>query len=98
VFSFSPTRAYLPAAVNTLERLRTYVTSRFAPEGSTPVGTEDDLLRQGILDSIAIMEIAGFIEETFGFPVEGDEITVDNFQSLAAITRLVERKLGASRE
>lgn len=94
-FPFSPTRTYLPAAVDTLERLRTYVTSRFARDGSVPLGADDDLLREGILDSIAIMEIAGYIEETFGLPVRSDDITVDNFQTLASITRLVERNLGA---
>jgi acyl carrier protein len=96
-FSFPPPREYLPAAVDTLERLREYVMSRFAREGSPSIGPDDDLLKQGFLDSIAIMEIVGFIEQAFGFPVEGDEVTVDNFQSLASMTRLVERKLEASR-
>jgi acyl carrier protein len=96
VWRQSQSREYLPAAVDTLERLREYVTSRFAREGSPSIGPDDNLLKQGILDSIAIMEIVGFIEQAFGFAVKGDEITVDNFQSLASMARFVDRKRGAS--
>ena len=74
------------------ETLRNYVTSRFARGRTEPIAPDDDLLRQGILDSIALMEIVGFIELTYDVSVEGDEVTVDNFRSLAAMTRLVERK------
>jgi methoxymalonate biosynthesis acyl carrier protein len=80
--------------VDTLEQLREYVTSRFARERPTPIAPDDDLLREGVLDSIAIMEIIGFLETTCGVSVDGDEVTVDNFRSLAAMTRLVERKRG----
>lgn len=93
----TPSKRYLPAAVDTLERLHEYVTSKFAGEGSPSIGPDDDLLRQGLLDSIAIMEVVAFVEQAFGISVEGDEVTVDNFQSLASIARLVERKLEAPR-
>lgn len=90
-----PARAYLPAAVDTLDTLSDYVTARFARERTDPIAPGEDLMRAGILDSMAIMELVGFLETTWGLSVEGDEVTVDNFQTLSAMAGLVERKLGA---
>jgi acyl carrier protein len=64
------------------------VTSRFARDPTASIGPDDDLLREGVLDSIAIMEIVGFVETAFGVQIEGDVVTVDNFQSLGSMTRL----------
>lgn len=82
--------------MDTLQTLRDYVTARFARGRSEPIGPDEDLLRQGVLDSMAIMEIVGFLETTYGVSVEGDEVTIDHFRSLSAMTGLVERKLGGT--
>jgi methoxymalonate biosynthesis acyl carrier protein len=84
--------------VDTLEQLRDHVTDRFAHGRTEPIEPDDDLLRLGILDSMAIMEIVGFLEMMYGVSVEGDDVTIDNFRSLAAMTELVERKLGEGRD
>jgi methoxymalonate biosynthesis acyl carrier protein len=84
--------------VDTLEQLRDHVTARFARGRPEPIAPDDDLLRLGILDSMAIMEIVGFLEMMYGVSVEGDDVTIDNFRSLAAMTELVERKLGEGRD
>jgi len=82
--------------LDTLERLRDFVTSRFAQGKAPSIHPEDDLLRLGILDSIAIMQIIDQIEQDFGIELEGDEITMDNFQSLASMSRMIERRRGDS--
>jgi acyl carrier protein len=71
------------------------VTARFGREGAS-IGPEDDLLKQGILDSLAIMQVVDHIEQDHGVALEGDEITVDNFQNLAAMAGLIERKRSGS--
>lgn len=83
--------------MDTLETLREYVTARFARDRSAPLAPDEDLMRAGVLDSMAIMEIVGFLETSWGVSVEGDEVTVDNFQTLSAISALVERKLDGGR-
>lgn len=56
---------------------------------------DDSLLAKGVIDSLGVMEIVGFLEETFGLTVDQDEVTEQNFGSVAAIARYVAAKRGA---
>jgi acyl carrier protein len=52
----------------------------------------DSFLEEGIVDSTGILELLMFIEETFGFEVEDEELLPDNFDSVERLTRYVESK------
>ena len=56
------------------------------------VGADDSLLRRGVFDSLGVMEVIGFIEESFAIKVEQEEITEANFGTLNAIGRYVAAK------
>ncbi len=60
--------------------------------GKKSLRPDEDLLEQGILDSIGIMKLIVFIEENFGIQVEDEEIIPENFQSLNSIAAFIERK------
>lgn len=53
------------------------------------VRPDESLLRAGVIDSLSVMEIIGFVEELGGFQVAEDEITEANFGTLNAISRYV---------
>lgn len=55
-------------------------------EGSTP------LIRSGILDSLAILNLRAWIEETFDVGLESHELDFDSFGSLDEIERLIVAK------
>jgi acyl carrier protein len=50
------------------------------------------LLSSGILDSLALLRLVGFIEEKFDFTVKDGEVTPDNFETLKDIAAYLERK------
>jgi acyl carrier protein len=54
----------------------------------------DSLLEKGILDSTGVLELVGFIEETFSISVEDEELVPDNLGSIENLVRYVERKAG----
>lgn len=58
-------------------------------------GNDDSLLAKGVIDSLGVMEIVGFLEERFEMTVEQDDVTEQNFGSVAAIARYVAAKRGA---
>jgi len=58
---------------------------------------DDSLLRRGVFDSLGVMEVIGFLEDTFGIEVGQDEVTEANFGTLDAIARYVVRKGGHER-
>ncbi|HML20717.1 MAG TPA: acyl carrier protein [Aggregatilinea sp.] len=55
---------------------------------------EDDasFLEEGIVDSVAVMELALFVEETFGINIEDADITPDNFDSVTKLANYIRRK------
>ncbi len=51
------------------------------------------LLDAGIIDSVAVIEIITFIEETYSIKVEDDEIVPENLDSINKIDSYISRKL-----
>ena len=50
------------------------------------------LLENGMIDSLNILKLISFIEERFKTKVLDEELTPENFDSLAAISRLVGKR------
>jgi acyl carrier protein len=57
------------------------------------VDPDDSLLRKGVFDSLGVMEVIGFVEETFGVAVPQEDVTEAHFGTLNAIAAYVEAKL-----
>ena len=49
--------------------------------------------QDGVLDSVLALQLLLKIEERFGIVVGDDEIARENLESLASITKFIERKL-----
>lgn len=50
-------------------------------------------LEEGIVDSLGIMELVVFIEETFGITVADKDLTPDNFDSVNKLAHYIQRHL-----
>jgi acyl carrier protein len=79
------------------ERVRDYICTELV-EGVPPGALTDDfaLIDSGVLDSIAIFQLAGFLEAEYRVAIEDADMTYENLRSLAAIAQLVEAKRSAS--
>jgi acyl carrier protein len=51
------------------------------------------LLEEGIIDSVAVIEMVTFLEEAFGIIVEDEEIVPDNLDSVNKIEAYINKKL-----
>lgn len=79
-----------------LAQVREFVTENFLyARPDFVLGDSDALLGTGIVDSMGVMEIVVFLEETFGLQVDDVDITEENLGSLEAITRYVTSRVGA---
>lgn len=72
---------------------KSYILSEFLP-GEDPSALTDDtpLITTGIIDSIAMLNLVGFLERQFGITLEAHEATVDHLNTLNDIARLVSSK------
>jgi len=53
---------------------------------------EDDLLGSGLVESMSMMRLIQFIEETYDLKVAPQEMTIENFMTVEAIVTYVESK------
>lgn len=56
------------------------------------VGRNESLLESGTIDSVAVMKLVSFLEETYNIKVDDDDLVPENFDTLAAIIAFVERR------
>ena len=59
------------------------------------VGPDDSLLESGTLDSVGVMRLVAFLESRYGIEVQDDDLMPENFDTLAAITAFIERRVGS---
>jgi acyl carrier protein len=58
-----------------------------------PYADDASFLEEGIVDSMGIMEVVAFVEETFGLAVEDQELVPDNFDSVSKLAAYIRRKV-----
>lgn len=63
-----------------------------AGRGVGSVAHDDDLLADGIIDSLGITELITFLERRYGITVEDDDVEAENFRSVDSIVAFVEQK------
>jgi acyl carrier protein len=76
------------------EQIREFLSESFLynPDGF-PLGDEDSLIANGVIDSTGILELTQFVEDEFQVDVPDEEITPENFDTVNRIFEYVERKL-----
>jgi len=73
--------------------VRNYILENFLfSDNQSDLTDEVSFLEEGIVDSTGVLELVMFVEETFGIRVEDEEIIPDNFDSVAKLSRYVEKK------
>ena len=78
------------------DRTRTYIRDTFLyMRPDWPLQDDDPLFGSGVIDSIGVMELIGFLQSEFGCTVAEDEITERNLGSIGAIARFVHAKCKA---
>lgn len=63
-----------------------------AGRGIQTLAHDSDLLTEGVIDSMGIMELISFLEGKYGVKVDDDDIDAENFRSIDSIVAFVERK------
>lgn len=53
---------------------------------------DDSLLELGIVDSVKMLDLIGYIEDTFNIKVDEEDLYPENFDSLNAIEEYIQSK------
>jgi acyl carrier protein len=79
------------------KQIREFLTANFFlgddPEG---LASSSSLIEAGIIDSTGVLELVGFLEETFEIRIGDADLVPENLDSIDNIVRYVERKRAAT--
>ncbi|MBZ5723081.1 MAG: acyl carrier protein [Acidobacteriia bacterium] len=75
------------------DKIRDYIFRRYPVLQAKGLGDNDSLV--GVLDSLAVLGLVGYIEPEFSIELSPFDLTDENFETVVTISRLVERKRSA---
>ena len=74
------------------EEIRAFLATLIPPQQLEAWSDQDSLSETGLIDSVGFFALINHIAKIYGVSVEMDEITLDNFDSIADIIRYVTGK------
>jgi acyl carrier protein len=75
------------------DKIRDYLVKNYLPEKAGRLDEREPLFVDGVLDSIHLVSVVIFLQETFHIRIHPLEISPENFCSLQAMAAFVQRKV-----
>ena len=77
---------------DTAEQLSTFIATTILKQPKRTIDNEESLISNGLIDSFSLMDLALFVEDTFGVRIEDTELNADTFDNLNQLTTLIESR------
>ena len=72
--------------------LSQYIANEILKQPKRLIAPEDKLISNGMIDSFHLVDLALFVEDTFGVHIDDTELNADTFDTLAQLTTLIEQR------
>jgi len=77
------------AIISTLEQ---YIATKVLKQPNRKISPDEALISSGLIDSFSLMDLALFVEDTYGVRIEDTELNADKFDSLKQLAELIESR------
>ncbi len=72
-----------------LPALEKYIAAQILKQPNRKIAPEEPLLSSGLIDSFSLMDLALFVEDTFGVRIEDTELNANTFDNLTQLAGLI---------
>jgi acyl carrier protein len=72
--------------------IRSFIVRTFAAARKHAVSDDLPLLESGVIDSLGVLDVVTFLEQTFAIKVSDEELIPDNFATVRSMACYVETK------
>lgn len=73
--------------------LGTFIAVKILKQPNRSISENEPLISSGLIDSFSLMDLALFVEDTFGVRIEDTELNADTFDNLTQLTALIESRI-----
>lgn len=74
------------------DKVRSFVFQRFPAVAALKLADDESLLDSGAVDSLGVLELVTFLDSELGVVLADDDLSPENFASIASISRFVAGK------
>jgi acyl carrier protein len=73
----------------TISLLATFIAEKILKQPSKVIAADEALISSGLIDSFSLMDIALFVEDSFGVRIEDTELNAETFDNLDQLAALI---------
>jgi len=73
-----------------LEEIRNYLRDEVMQDPGYDLEFDEPLISSGLIDSFSLVDIAMYVEETYGVEIDNSELNADNFDTVKQFAAYIE--------
>ena len=75
-----------------IAQLAVFLATDILKQPDRSIAPDESLISSGLIDSFSLMDVALFVEDTFGVRIEDTELNADTFDNLTQLAALIESR------
>jgi acyl carrier protein len=79
---------------NLYQELQNYVAAEMLKQPGRAIGPNEALITSGMIDSFHLVDLALFVEDSYGVRIDDAELNSDTFDTLEQLAALIESRQG----
>ena len=76
----------------TISNLEKFVATQILKQPNRTIAADEPLISSGLIDSFSLMDLALYVEDTFGVRIEDTELNAETFDTLSQLSALIEAR------
>ena len=72
--------------------LEKFIASQILKQPNRTISADEPLISSGLIDSFSLMDLALYVEDTFGVRIEDTELNANTFDNLNQLAALIESR------
>lgn len=75
-----------------ISSLEKYIAAEILKQPNRTIAPDEPLISSGLIDSFSLMDLALFVEDTYGVRIEDTELNAETFDSLDQLAAMIESR------
>jgi len=75
-----------------IAELESFVAKKILRQPGRKIGEDEALISSGLVDSFSLMDLALFVEDSYGVRLEDTELNAQSFDSLSQLAALIQSR------
>ena len=74
------------------DQLAQYIATQILKQPGRSIGSQDALISSGLIDSLSLVDMALFVEDSFGVHIDDTELNAATFDTLEQLAALIRQR------